>query len=102
NVDDYVFFFQAVDGIRDRNVTGVQTCALPISARMPSVSTPMRTSRMTSASLSECSVGSHSRPSAGMQYVQRRLQRSVKLTRRSRATRPKESTNWRGRGAEAL
>src|SRR5207249_7591465 len=24
-------FFQAEDGIRDRNVTGVQTCALPIS-----------------------------------------------------------------------
>src|SRR5699024_11441723 len=32
-----VFFFQAEDGIRDRNVTGVQTCALPIStaAGMP-------------------------------------------------------------------
>src|SRR5207249_9575516 len=25
-------FFPAEDGIRDRNVTGVQTCALPISA----------------------------------------------------------------------
>src|SRR5699024_11806269 len=25
-----VFFFQAEDGIRARNVTGVQTCALPI------------------------------------------------------------------------
>ena len=25
------FFFQAEDGIRDRFVTGVQTCALPIS-----------------------------------------------------------------------
>src|SRR5207249_7019728 len=25
------FFFPAEDGIRDRNVTGVQTCALPIS-----------------------------------------------------------------------
>src|SRR5699024_11296582 len=24
------FFFQAEEGIRDRNVTGVQTCALPI------------------------------------------------------------------------
>src|SRR5207249_6296686 len=33
--DDYpscLFFFQAEDGIRDRNVTGVQTCALPILA----------------------------------------------------------------------
>src|SRR5437879_13195016 len=26
-----VFFFQAEDGIRDTSVTGVQTCALPIS-----------------------------------------------------------------------
>src|SRR5699024_11421796 len=28
----FSFFFQAEDGIRDRNVTGVQTCALPISS----------------------------------------------------------------------
>src|SRR5437870_11391255 len=27
----FVFFFQAEDGIRDGHVTGVQTCALPIS-----------------------------------------------------------------------
>src|SRR3989454_10595738 len=27
------FFFQAEDGIRDYKVTGVQTCALPISMR---------------------------------------------------------------------
>src|SRR5687767_15649786 len=27
-----VFFFQAEDGIRDKLVTGVQTCALPISS----------------------------------------------------------------------
>src|SRR5687767_15620890 len=26
----FVFFFQAEDGIRDKLVTGVQTCALPI------------------------------------------------------------------------
>src|SRR5947209_20440209 len=29
--DMIVFFFQAEDGIRDIGVTGVQTCALPIS-----------------------------------------------------------------------
>src|SRR6266498_5635397 len=28
----FFFFFQAEDGIRDADVTGVQTCALPISA----------------------------------------------------------------------
>src|SRR2546430_5113135 len=30
-----IFFFQAEDGIRDLTVTGVQTCALPISAAAP-------------------------------------------------------------------
>src|SRR5207253_6089288 len=29
-----IFFFQAEDGIRDGHVTGVQTCALPISLPM--------------------------------------------------------------------
>src|SRR5207253_5853067 len=29
------FFFQAEDGIRDGHVTGVQTCALPISLKKP-------------------------------------------------------------------
>src|SRR5690606_40626194 len=31
------FFFQAEDGIRDFHVTGVQTCALPISPVRPSL-----------------------------------------------------------------
>src|SRR5256886_15761087 len=30
----FFFFFQAEDGIRDLTVTGVQTCALPISANI--------------------------------------------------------------------
>src|SRR5699024_12111634 len=34
-VCDSTFFFQSEDGIRDRNVTGVQTCALPISRAKP-------------------------------------------------------------------
>src|SRR5699024_11564582 len=43
----YFFFFQAEDGIRDRNVTGVQTCALPILevgliTEIPSQSNPMK------------------------------------------------------------
>src|SRR6266496_1519098 len=32
-LETYFFFFQAEDGIRDLYVTGVQTCALPISRR---------------------------------------------------------------------
>src|SRR5690606_28350329 len=39
----FVFFFQAEDGIRDFHVTGVQTCALPIS---PSAG-PAKPRRMT-------------------------------------------------------
>src|SRR2546425_8770499 len=31
----YFFFFQAEDGIRDKLVTGVQTCALPILSQNP-------------------------------------------------------------------
>src|SRR2546426_11162506 len=33
----FFFFFQAEDGIRDYKVTGVQTCALPISGAAPGV-----------------------------------------------------------------
>src|SRR5205085_3688839 len=41
-----IFFFQAEDGIRDLTVTGVQTCALPISlqrARAPPVALTCQT-----------------------------------------------------------
>ena len=41
----FVFFFQAEDGIRDRDVTGVQTCALPISIGKPN---PVSSSRFCS------------------------------------------------------
>src|SRR5699024_11219140 len=36
----FFFFFQAEDGIRDRNVTGVQTCA-PISAVSMLIGVPL-------------------------------------------------------------
>ena len=45
-----IFFFQAEDGIRDYDVTGVQTCALPISVRPGPLSrrgrAPSRSSRL--------------------------------------------------------
>src|SRR5256885_5335680 len=41
----FFFFFQAEDGIRDYKVTGVQTCALPISSST-SPSAPARTDTM--------------------------------------------------------
>src|SRR2546430_9767863 len=39
----FFFFFQAEDGIRDLTVTGVQTCALPISALAPQAPTAFGT-----------------------------------------------------------
>src|SRR2546422_4146848 len=41
----WLFFFQAEDGIRDVAVTGVQTCALPISLRRARVRRNPRTAR---------------------------------------------------------
>src|SRR5256885_3473910 len=38
----FVFFFQAEDGIRDYKVTGVQTCALPISEPAAVAAPPLR------------------------------------------------------------
>src|SRR5690606_40660638 len=37
----FFFFFQAEDGIRDFHVTGVQTCALPISSSLGYTNTTM-------------------------------------------------------------
>src|SRR2546429_4622087 len=50
------FFFQAEDGIRDVAVTGVQTCALPISAhrlirRQPSRREASRVASVTTSTL---------------------------------------------------
>src|SRR3989442_3169656 len=36
----FFFFFQAEDGIRDADVTGVQTCALPISEKLHILTPP--------------------------------------------------------------
>src|SRR2546430_13085873 len=40
DVYECVFFFQAEDGIRDLTVTGVQTCALPISVQFRAILGP--------------------------------------------------------------
>src|SRR5436305_6273053 len=39
----FFFFFQAEDGIRDADVTGVQTCALPISLQLAQRSFSLQT-----------------------------------------------------------
>src|SRR6266498_270800 len=40
----FFFFFQAEDGIRDADVTGVQTCALPISGSWPATASRLASS----------------------------------------------------------
>src|SRR2546426_6623023 len=56
----FFFFFQAEDGIRDYKVTGVQTCALPISPATlgPSTAPPSRTRRSTVTPVA-CTCSSH-------------------------------------------
>src|SRR5205823_9345006 len=66
------FFFQAEDGIRDKLVTGVQTCALPIlgwSRRWPPSGATCRPNAARSTSTATCS-----------------LTRPIGCTRRSRPT----------------
>src|SRR2546422_4752896 len=59
----FFFFFQAEDGIRDVAVTGVQTCALPISRRPRSA--PCGRARLGSASPQTAPRAQRARPAAG-------------------------------------
>src|SRR5439155_7823324 len=52
----FFFFFQAEDGIRDGHVTGVQTCALPISILMTSSSTGSAICWHSLPGVSSCSI----------------------------------------------
>src|SRR5256885_7347700 len=78
------FFFQAEDGIRDYKVTGVQTCALPIS---PSVSTSRSVVIPRSSKESpRCAT----------------WKRKVRATGTSRSNRQSKKERFRGRGFFAL
>ena len=52
------FFFQAEDGIRDSPVTGVQTCALPISSSSTTPLSPSPTISIFPASRDVAQLGS--------------------------------------------
>src|SRR2546430_6140944 len=56
------FFFQAEDGIRDLTVTGVQTCALPISEVADSASPVLRSTRFAVTSGTTVPEGSRMTP----------------------------------------
>src|SRR5207247_5699643 len=85
-----IFFFQAEDGIRDPLVTGVQTCALPISGRRQQHPGPLfdREARMLLASPSTPSLSD------------RRMPCSVPLTVRvTRSEERRVGKEWWRRGA---
>src|SRR2546425_6115995 len=69
------FFFQAEDGIRDKLVTGVQTCALPISFPQTSNS-PTPISTLVPRTLLHCSTNGI----ASTPYEARRASRSEEHT----------------------
>src|SRR5439155_14250580 len=79
------FFFQAEDGIRDGHVTGVQTCALPISStvvtRRPPHSTPSTRHDSTGWSSSRTAHAPHS-PSSQPCFVPHRFRSSRSEERR--------------------
>ena len=58
----FFFFFQAEDGIRDDLVTGVQTCALPISSAS-------RTARSRSVAIASEAGGASEVPGVGARWI---------------------------------
>src|SRR5699024_11659745 len=87
------FFFQAADGIRDRNVTGVQTCALPILSGGADPFGPLRGGRP--------AAGDSSRAEPGDAPARRRSEerRVGKECRPGRARLPDRTINWNFRAA---
>src|SRR5688500_20396057 len=66
------FFFQAEAGIRDYKVTGVQTCALPISDNRTPLE-PTSVSSPNSIPLTSCSITAMWRASASSRSEERRV-----------------------------
>src|SRR5690606_40273947 len=70
------FFFQAEDGIRDFHVTGVKTCALPISAEyVPKKPIPHPLQKRTISSRKK---NSNSSPSSNSPQLQKTITNSKK------------------------
>src|SRR6266540_5995293 len=79
----FFFFFQAEDGIRDRDVTGVQTCALPICGRDRDIAGD------TSGSPARASQGRRGQPADRPPRRARQSRAGV-----ARATEGWDGTNW--------
>src|SRR5687767_1717892 len=76
DVEILFFFFQAEDGIRDKLVTGVQTCALPICGRrfqvLPERAIPI-CSREAKRDRIRCGAGSGKRMKSCFRSEERRV-----------------------------
>src|SRR6266542_4111272 len=71
-MDFFFFFFQAEDGIRDATVTGVQTCALPISGRWTRTYRPRGAPRTSSTAVTGTCAGTCSAAVWAMSWPWRR------------------------------
>src|SRR2546427_625797 len=90
------FFFQAEDGIRDLTVTGVQTCALPISPRRTRRSAPPSVWRRWSGRGPTCRSGS-----CGTCWSSSTAWRSPLPTAPTSPGSPRWPAGWRGRSGGA-
>src|SRR5437773_3027283 len=81
------FFFQAEDGIRDRDVTGVQTCALPISSGRAATVTHRRFARMLDSWSNRTPPGAGGRSANGPRAPCRRITKIGDPAKRSARSR---------------
>src|SRR5437762_10896062 len=89
----FCFFFQAEDGIRDTSVTGVQTCALPISDARTARPTILSAGCGISAARSGKRAGTSGRESD----CRKRLTMRSSSEWRSEERRVGKECGWRGR-----
>src|SRR5207253_3611751 len=101
------FFFQAEDGIRDGHVTGVQTCALPISSHVaasgfPLVGSNAFTSYVASAPSGPVAstVGLDTRSGGGLECAAAGT-RPVRTPSTARSEERRVGKEWRSRRAAA-
>src|SRR2546429_3729095 len=96
-----VFFFQAEDGIRDVAVTGVQTCALPISpwhsgdlALVQDLPQRMRECVGLQSTISSVKEGSRSRSEEHTSELQSRLHLVCRLLLEKKKEKKKVESIW--------
>src|SRR5699024_11674449 len=95
-----IFFFQAEDGIRDRNVTGVQTCALPISLARPQAAASAAATMSQDVRRPRRSM---TRPRMTMAVAETTVPAAYRIEKavRDRSEERRVGKEWRARGAEA-